>query len=778
MKKTDIDTVRFLDIVKPDVSIETARHILKDLYGLSGKLRPLDSERDVNFHVVAVDGGQFLLKISNQEESLDTINFEIAALAHIAKTRPTLPVPRLLNTSDGCTIGSVPVASGVELKVRLLTFLPGTVLADVARTDTLVFNQGKMAAEMALALQGFFHPAAGSRQLLWDIREVGALRPIAEKLANPDTRALILGIIENFQRDIKPDLDGLRGQIAHMDLTRYNMVVANPASEIVSGILDFGDMHHGPLIQDVAIAVADIMQPEPNPYSKAQHFLRGYHHVLPLQRKEIAMLYDLVLAYLATYYLILIRRGATYDEAAQVDVLALIEDFTYRGQNTVTDLFSEACGRPRPEGVATGNVDALVARRKTVMGEPLYVFYDPPLNIIRGDGAWLYDTADRAYLDVYNNVPLVGHAHPYVAQAVARQIGQLNTNTRYICDEIIAYAERLTSTMPQGLFNAFFVNSGSEANELAWLMAEAYTGNSGAIIIEDAYHGWTKAVAALSPSGKPDAPIASHVRIIPAPDLYRAPFKNRADLLEHYSQQVDTAIDSLAQAGLKPALCIVDSAFCTNGILEPLPGYLAMVFDKVRRAGGLCVADEVQSGFGRMGQDMWGFNLHQVVPDIVTLGKPMANGYPMGAVITRPDVLEAVSKGGAIFSTFGGNNVAAVAASAVLDIYNHDELRHNSAATGLYLKSNLQRLAVKHDIIGDIRGSGLILGAELVLDKNSKVPAARETNRLLQIMSELGVLMGSDGPYGNVIKLRPPLVFNKEHADVLLDRLDEGLTRL
>ncbi len=353
MKKIDVDTVRFLDIVKPAISIEKAQKILNDLYGFSGKLKPLDSEWDVNFHVIAVDGRQFLLKISNDEEALDTINFENAALAHIARTRPALPVPRLLNTTGGCDIGSTYAASGVEHKVRLLTFLPGITLADVARTDTLVFNQGKIAAEMALALQGFFHPAAKSRQLLWDIREVGTLRPIAEKIVNPDTRALILGIIENFERVIKPGLDQLRVQIAHMDLSRYNMVVADPDSEIVSGIIDFGDMHHGPLIQDVAIAVADIMQPEPAPYSKARHFLRGYHHVLPLQMKEIALLYDLVRVYLVTYYLILIRRGITYDIAAQDDVLALIENLTHRGYETVTDLFCEACYPPHPQGVAT-----------------------------------------------------------------------------------------------------------------------------------------------------------------------------------------------------------------------------------------------------------------------------------------------------------------------------------------------------------------------------------------------------------------------------------------
>ena len=770
--------VRFLDIVKPDFSCPEALQALQSIYGITGELKPLASERDLNFRVTTPAGEQYLFKISNQAEPLENIDFEICALNHIAATQPDLPVPRILATPEGDLVGTIVCANGVQHKTRLLTYLPGTVLASVPRTEALIFEQGKATAKLALAMQGFYHRAAGNRKLLWDIREIGSLQPIVENLAGGDTRSLIMNIIGHFQRSIKPRLAGLRAQIAHMDMSRFNMVVCDDSPETVAGILDFGDMHYGPLAQDVAIALADVMQPEPDPYTKAQVFLRGYQSVLPLQTQEIGLLFDLVQVYLVAYYLILMHRGETYFVADQAGVLAMIESLQKTGREAVTDMFSRACGHPRPRDIAGGDLAALVKRRKQVMGEPLYVFYDPPLNIVKGKGAWLYDSAGKAYLDMYNNVPLVGHAHPYVTQAVAQQTGRLNTNTRYICDEIIAYAERLTGSLPTGLDNAFFVNSGSEANELAWLMAEAYTGNHGAIIVEDAYHGWTRAVGALSPSGKPGASPAAHVRTIPAPDVYRCQHENGADLLSHYGRLVDAAIESLEKAGLKPALCIFDSAFCSNGILEPLPGFLAMVFDKVRRAGGLCVADEVQSGFGRMGADMWGFKLHKVLPDIVTFGKPMANGYPMGSVVTRPDILAAVSEGGAIFATFGGNNVAAAAAAAVLDVYERENLLRNSALTGEHLKCGIQHLAQKYDLVCDIRGSGLILGVELVLDRKRKTPAAQETDRLLQIMSELGVLLGSDGPLGNVVKIRPPLVFTRKHADIFLQKLDSGLAAL
>lgn len=764
--------IRFLDLAKPDISIAEAVQILKNLYGLNGVLKPLESERDLNFRVATPDHKFYLLKISNHLEPSENIDFEIAALNHIAASQEDLPVPRIQKSLRDFDSETAVSAIGHRHAVRLLSYLPGTALSDLPRTDELIFSQGKIAAQMAIALQGFFHPAAGSRQLLWDVRQVAHLKPVSEEIENPEIRTRILSIIDHFQTDIRPKLASLRGQIAHMDLSRFNMVADDSDLNCVSGILDFGDMHHGPLIQDIAVAIADVMYPEGEPLAKAKIFLHAYQHILPLQQKELDLLYDLLLIYLAVYYLILIHRGETYFAEDQQGVLELIEMLQKKGRRHLTEIFSQACGHSRPRGIAVGNVEALIECRKRVMGEPLYVFYDPPLNITRGDGVWLYSGNEQAYLDVYNNVPIAGHSHPYINQAITRQLDRVNTNTRYIGDEIIAYAERLNDSLPSTLNKVSFVNSGSEANDLAWLMAVAHTGNFGAIIIEDAYHGWTQAVAALSPSGKPDAPLASHVRSIPAPNVYRNLHETSEQLLAHLSVCVDQAIKSLAQAGMKPALCIVDSAFCSNGVLEPLPGYLPMVFEKVRQAGGLCVTDEVQSGFGRMGGDIWGFNLHKVEPDIITLGKPMANGYPMGAVITRADILASVSIGGVIFPSFGGNNVAAAAANAVLDVFYQEDLLQNSADLGVYLKNELQMMAKTHKLIGDVRGNGLILGVELVLDRQSKTPAPHKTDYLLQKMSDMGVLLGSDGPFGNVIKLRPPLVFNKDHADILLEKLD------
>jgi hydroxylysine kinase len=346
MQTGTVEEIRFLDVVKPDFSAGAAGDVLERIFGVEGRLDLLESERDLNFRVTGLDGSRYLLKISNRAEPLDTIEFEIEALRHIAVASPDLPVPRVLTARDGTYYGTVESRGGIQHCVRLLTFVPGTVLADVCRTDALILDQGKKCAHMALALRDFMHPAADSRRLLWDVREIASLKPVAETLPDTASRTVILGIIETFLQEIKPRLAGLRHQVAHMDLTRDNMVVDKQAPEVVSGILDVGDMHRGPLAQDIAVAIADVMQPETEPFDKATIFLRGYSRVLPLHDEEIELLFDLVIAYFAAYFLILSRRGNAYFAADRDSVIAIIEDLQKKGRERTTDLFAKACMQP------------------------------------------------------------------------------------------------------------------------------------------------------------------------------------------------------------------------------------------------------------------------------------------------------------------------------------------------------------------------------------------------------------------------------------------------
>ena len=426
---------------------------------------------------------------------------------------------------------------------------------------------------------------------------------------------------------------------------------------------------------------------------------------------------------------------------------------------------------------ADSDIQQLLARRRQHMGSQLYMFYDPPVHLMRSEGVWLYDAKRRVYLDAYNNVPHVGHCHPQVVEAIARQAARLNTNTRYLYDEVLDYAERLTATLPAGLDVAAFVNSGSEAVDLAWRMAKAHTGQGGAIVMEEAYHGWTDAVDALSPAGK--STLAPHVRMLMAPDSYRGPHRpDVADRAARYAADADRAIESLSTTGQRPAAFIVDPGFCTNGILEPLPGYLSQVFDKMRAAGAVCIADEVQTGFGRVGSQMWGFGLHGATPDIVTLGKPVANGHPLGVVVTRREIMDSFMSRTSFFSTFGGNNVACAAGMAVLDVLEREQLQANAQRVGEHLKTGLRALQRKHDLIGDVRGMGLVIGVELVTDRKALTPATKETKRVLNLMRDHGVLVGYEGRYVNIVKVRPPMPFKIEHADQTVDAMDKALRAL
>jgi 4-aminobutyrate aminotransferase and related aminotransferases len=421
----------------------------------------------------------------------------------------------------------------------------------------------------------------------------------------------------------------------------------------------------------------------------------------------------------------------------------------------------------------------LLNRRRRLMGRDLPLFYNPPLHLVRGQNVWLFDAEGRRYLDVYNNVAHVGHCHPRVVEAIARQARLLNTNTRYLGTQVIEYCERLVALFPGRRMVSAFVNSGSEANDIAWRMAKAYTGNSGGLTMEFAYHGITDAVDAFSPSGSRTGALAPHIRTLTAPDDYRGPFKRgEADLAGRYAASADAAIASLREAGMAPAAFIVDSTFLTNGVLEAPPGYLAAVFDKVRAAGGLCIADEVQAGFGRMGKTMWGHQHYDVAPDIVTLGKPVGNGHPVGVVITTPEIMEAFLRQTAFFSTFGGNNVSSAAGLAVLGVIEEEHLIENATEIGAYLKQGLKTLMPKHGLIGDVRGIGLVVGIELVRDRRDLTPAKAETQRLLNLMRDEGVLIGSEGLHGNILKLRPPIVFSREHADMTIAALDRAFQRL
>jgi 4-aminobutyrate aminotransferase-like enzyme len=353
----------------------------------------------------------------------------------------------------------------------------------------------------------------------------------------------------------------------------------------------------------------------------------------------------------------------------------------------------------------------------------------------------------------------------------------LNTNTRYLYSSVLEYADRLTSKLAPHLTACVFVNSGSEANDVAWQMAKLVTGHKGAVIMEDAYHGITDAIRHFSP-GRPGASLPDFLQGLVVPDPYRGPYADGdPNIVNKYAADADRAIADLAGAGYGTAAFMVDSAMCSSGVPNTPDGYLRAVEEKVRAAGGLMICDEVQSGFGRMGQ-WWGHEHHGVRADIVTMGKPVGNGHPLGVVVTTTEILNLFIDKTRLFSTFGGNTVACAAGNAVLDVIEQEDLIEQGKATGDYLRNGISKLASKHALIGDIRGHGMVSGLEFVTDRRKRIPATEETARLLEKMRDERVLVGSEGRDANVLKLRPSLIFRKKHVDVFIDALDRSLDSL
>ena len=425
--------------------------------------------------------------------------------------------------------------------------------------------------------------------------------------------------------------------------------------------------------------------------------------------------------------------------------------------------------------------EILQLRRKH-LGKSLSTSYKKPLHIVRGSGQYLYDEEDRQYLDCVNNVCHVGHCHPAVVKVAQQQMEVLNTNTRYLHEQLVKYLRRLTNTLPDPLRVCFLTCSGSEANELALRLAATYTGQKDVIVLDAAYHGNTNALVEISPykyEGKGGFERRPHVHKVPLPDGYRGPYKyDDPEAGVKYASHIKEVIDTLNQQGRKPGAFIAESLAGCGGQVELSKGYLQAAYAHIREAGGVCIADEVQVGFGRVGSHFWGFETQNVIPDIVTMGKPIGNGHPMSAVVTTQEIADAFANGMEYFNTFGGNPVSCVTGIAVLDVIANEGLQQHAWAVGNYLKKGLNALKPKHSLIGDVRGRGLFIGVELVRDHDTLEPADLEASLIVEQMKERGILLSTDGPLHNVIKIKPPLPFSKKDAAMLVENLNEVLSTL
>jgi 4-aminobutyrate aminotransferase-like enzyme/Ser/Thr protein kinase RdoA (MazF antagonist) len=756
----------------PAFEMEAAQRILRDRFGVEpSSLTALAGERDQNFRVEAADGRRLLFKISNPADGLSTVEMQAAALRHIERVDPGLPVMRVLPDTVGESWAEVRGPDGRNYPVRLFTFLPGQVTANTALTSGAIRTFGQTAARLGRALRGFFHPAA-DYEILWDLTHAAKLRLLLSHVPDAARRAQVERVLDRFETRVEPVLPALRAQVIHGDLSLDNVLLDGDLR--VSGIVDFGDMTHAPLVCDLAVSVADVLHGRGDAIDAAEAMIGGYVSVTPLEDEEAALLADLVAARLATEVTVAAWHGGLYpDNAAYITssepgARAFLDAIEAAGFDAVARRFRDACrGLPYRH---SGTADLLERRRRALPRSPL--FYSRPVHLVRGEGVWLFDPDGRRYLDCYNNVPVVGHGHPRVVRAVAEQQRLLATHSRYLHEAIVELAERLKATLPPALDAVLVVNSGSEANDLAWRIARAATGRAGGVVSAYAYHGLTEATHALSPEEWAKGEQPAHVATVPAPDGYRGPYRrDTAGWAERYAAHIDGAAESLGGHGF--AALYLDPAFTADGILVPPPAYLSEAARRARALGGVLIADEVQAGHGRYGTGLWSFQPSGIEPDMVVMGKPMGNGFPVAALVVRSQLLAAVPEEVELFSTFGGNPVACAAALAVLAVIEDEGLVASAAETGSYLRQGLDALAGRHPVIGDVRGEGLLLGVELVDEE--RVPAAARAGRVTEAMRERGILISATGPAGNVLKIRPPLVFQREHADLLLETLDQVL---
>ena len=423
------------------------------------------------------------------------------------------------------------------------------------------------------------------------------------------------------------------------------------------------------------------------------------------------------------------------------------------------------------------NHNEILDLRSKHLGPSLSIAYDEPLHIVRGAGQYIFDAKGNRYLDCVNNIQHVGHCHPKVVEAAQSQYETLNTNTRYLDETIVKYAKELTATLPDGLDVCFFTNSGSEANDLALRMARECSKSKETILLDGAYHGNLSSLIEISPykhngpggNGAPD-----HVHVIPMPDSFRGKYRGE-DCGDRYIDEVITAVNNIQDNDKKVSAFISEALMGCGGQLILPEGFLQKAFELVKKDGGLCIADEIQIGFGRMGSHFWGFESESVVPDIVTMGKSMGNGHPLSAVVTTKEIADKFNNGMEYFNSFGGNSVSCAVGQAVLDVIKDESLQDHALKVGDYLLEQLQQLKQHHEIIGDVRGRGLFIGIELNRDEDL-TPADTEAHNIINRMKEKGVLLSTDGPDHNVIKIKPPIVFNKENADELVKKLDETMT--
>ena len=739
-------------------------------YGISpSEVKRVDGYDNANYIVTCKSEKYIFKTYIYNAKLLDVLEAENSILSSLAKNEKQL-YPKPIPFKNGNFIKVLDIA-GQQTICRMLSFLDGDFIGNLAPTPELYSSLGTFLAHMDLKLQKLDSYVLRARQWEWDLQHFHLNKKYIEDIPDPHNRNIVRYFFLRFEEKVTPLLPQLRKQVIHNDANEWNLLTKEG---ILSGIIDFGDLAHAPLINELAIAITYACYDKENPLEWAPIIIKAYHDVVRLTETEISILYYLVAARLCTSicnsaHAKKVDPGNSYAMSSENKAWNMLHKWLRINPIGAENNFREAAGFAVH---TTPDITNAIRRRHEHLSPILSMSYREPIQMSGAAFQYMYDIHGNTFLDAYNNIPHVGHSHPKVVDTGQQQMSQLNTNTRYLYKQLPDYAEQLLSKFPNTLNKVFFVNSGSAASDLAMRMAHAHTGKQSLMVMEHGYHGNTQIGIDISdykfnnPKGQGQK---GHILKTHIPDTYGGKHTG-PNAGSKYAQE---AINQIAQSKTPIAAFVAEPIVGCGGQIPLAPGYLQLIYPAIREQGGICISDEVQTGFGRLGTHFWGFEAQGVIPDMVIVGKPIGNGHPLGAVITTDAIAKSFGEGVEFFSSFGGNPVSCVIGQAVLEVIAEEGLQEQAKNVGDYYISLLRQLQQQYSCIGDVRGSGLFLGIEIV--KGNSEPDHVLAQHIKNELRGRHILISTDGPHDSVLKTKPPLCFTKENAAEVVSAISEVL---
>jgi ethanolamine-phosphate phospho-lyase len=749
---------------------DAIKKFLISRYGLAFRIRKLAGHVDTNYLLSENNVPKFVLKLSKDLTIRPFLEAQHLIFEQL-KVVENYAFPQVMADKDGKSISIFTDDDGSQYLARVLKYLPGKFLAESTKSDTLLKGFGSFLATMDQLLLHDHPLEIVSRHYEWDLQHFLEYADYLEYITDPAKRKIIEYFLLQFRENIQLFGHRFRKSIIHNDANDWN-ILSN--EDKILGAIDFGDMVYSYTVNELAVGATYLALDTANPLERVSKILEGYHYHLPLEEIEVESIYYLIAARLCmsacqSARLKLVDPQNTYLSIHEIPVWTLLEKWISISPDLAANSFRQSCGfKSKP----LKSREYYIGRRDRHLSKCLSLSYETPIIMERAAFQYMFDHKGKTYLDCVNNIIHVGHCHPHVVDAGQRQMARMNTNTRYFYNAIHDYAERILNRFPASLNKIFFVNSGSAASDLAIRLARTYTNKKDVIVMDHGYHGNTTTGIEISPykfkgEGGKVAETYIHTALLPGS---RVEYENsREDLLER--------IDHFMTYPVAAFIC--EPIVGCGGQVMLNEDYLMAIYGKVRNNGGVCIADEVQTGFGRVGTHFWAYEIYDVLPDIVVLGKPMGNGHPVGAVVTTEVVAEAFENGMEFFSSFGGNPVSCRIGESVLDVIEFESLQQNALAIGRNIMQGFKEIQKENDIITDVRGAGLFIGVELGQGGKPGTPVdqsagegistgSREAHYIINEMKNRGILLSTDGPYKNVIKIKPPLCFNMDNVDQLL----------